>query len=90
MQDVGGVSVIAISPDGKQIAGAGDEGMMWQWDLNHPDAPPASLPGKLHDPQGLLTTVRVASAWRRVGATNMAVARRSYGTSLTRARSRSS
>lgn len=48
VQDVGGVSVVAISPDGGQIAGAGDEGTMWLWDLGHRDAPPTSLPGKLH------------------------------------------
>ncbi len=47
VQDVGGVSVVAISPDGGQIAGAGDEGTMWLWDVKHPDASPVSLSGKL-------------------------------------------
>jgi WD40 repeat protein len=45
--DGSGVQAIALSKDGRWIAGAGQEGAVWLWDLRHPDAAPARLHGTL-------------------------------------------
>jgi len=49
VQDTGAVQAVAVSKTGEQIAGAGEEGRVWLWDLRHADAPPVLLAGQLEE-----------------------------------------